>query len=536
MVKRAIEPSDISQRQLDTEVKNELECVANNTLACIIQQLSSLSKHSEDLFGELYAETYTLATRTSNLCTRIEKLKHKIVQLNPTVEEVLLQEINLRKPFKSSVCRDQQIMVRSTRPFCINEAYMHCEAPPNLSELDAFREDGKSSLKFYTDPNYFVELWYSEIKAVQHQQKKPRHKHGQVHKTNKPKALRTPKNKIEEFKDFRHGPEFVENFRKEHSFRDTNISSNGVVVDAELYHGNEFTSDMEQQHIIAPNAFKEVNIRSSHPIRHSEEKNCISNVRSSSLAQVSSHRPMGPPPAPPKKEHHSGESQHLDTMSQLKNNSSIHPHLDETDGTSQMLSSKFRHFPEESFSGDNLPPPPPSPHRGFESFPPVDSYYQLPSPTKVAATDDSQMSPLPPPPPLPNSVLHEMFLAQPANDPKEEEDLPLAMNNLILLQPDQESLASNSSCSASVAETSKLNLQPDKAPLVRDTRSDLLAAIREGIQLRKVEEHRLKTEESKKAGPLDVQSIMEAAFEMRRKALEENDSDQEEEDDANWSD
>ena len=87
MVKRAIEPSDISQRQLDTEVKNELECVANNTLACIIQQLSSLSKHSEDLFGELYAETYTLAARTSNLCTRIEKLKHKIVQLNPTVEE-----------------------------------------------------------------------------------------------------------------------------------------------------------------------------------------------------------------------------------------------------------------------------------------------------------------------------------------------------------------------------------------------------------------------------------------------------------------
>lgn len=284
-------------------------------------------------------------------------------------------------------------------------------------------------------------------------------------------------------------------------------------------------------------------------------------MRSSSLAHVSSHRPMGPPPAPPKKEPHSGESQHPNTTSQLNNNSIMHPHLDETDGTSQMLSSKFHHFPEESFSGDNLPPPPPSPHRGFDIFPPVDSHYQLPSPTKVVATDDSQMSPLPPPPPLPNSVLHEMFIAQPANDPKEEEDLPLDVNNLILPQPDQESLASNSSCSASVVETSKLNLQSDKAPLVRDTRSDLLAAIREGtflccrvafilnliydvglnfiltgIQLRKVEEHRLKTEQSKKAGPLDVQSIMEAAFEMRRKALEENDSDQEEEDDANWSD
>jgi len=40
-------------------------------------------------------------------------------------------------------------------------------------------------------------------------------------------------------------------------------------------------------------------------------------------------------------------------------------------------------------------------------------------------------------------------------------------------------------------------------------------------------------------GHLDVQSIMEAAFEMRRKALEENDSDDDDDDDDdanNWSD
>ena len=220
-----------------------------------------------------------------------------------------------------------------------------------------------------------------------------------------------------------------------------------------------------------------------HKYSYFKEKNCISNVRSSSLAHVSSHRPMGPPPAPPKKEPRSGESHNLNSSSQLKNTSIVHPLLDDTDGMSQMLSSKFHHFQEESFSSDNLPPPPPSPHRGFDSFPPIESQYQLPSPTKVTTTDDSQMSPLPPPPPLPNSLLHDMFLAQTANDPKEEEDLPLSMDKLILSQPDQESLASNSSCSASVAEASKLNLQLDKGPLVRDTRSDLLAAIREGTLL-----------------------------------------------------
>lgn len=62
----------------------------------------------------------------------------------------------------------------------------------------------------------------------------------------------------------------------------------------------------------------------------------------------------------------------------------------------------------------------------------------------------------------------------------------------------------------------------------------------QGIQLRKVEERRLKTvqrQQTKVKGHLDVQSIMEAAFEMRRKALDENDSDDDDDElDNNWSD
>ncbi len=50
-----------------------------------------------------------------------------------------------------------------------------------------------------------------------------------------------------------------------------------------------------------------------------------------------------------------------------------------------------------------------------------------------------------------------------------------------------------------------------------------------GMQLRRVEERRMKEGQRKQpVGGLDVQSIMEAAFEMRRKALEANDSDEEE--------
>jgi len=63
-----------------------------------------------------------------------------------------------------------------------------------------------------------------------------------------------------------------------------------------------------------------------------------------------------------------------------------------------------------------------------------------------------------------------------------------------------------------------------------------------GIQLRKVEERRQKSVQKQQQhasggpGRLDVQAIMEAAFEMRRKALEENDSDEDDDTDGRWSD
>ena len=64
-----------------------------------------------------------------------------------------------------------------------------------------------------------------------------------------------------------------------------------------------------------------------------------------------------------------------------------------------------------------------------------------------------------------------------------------------------------------------------------------------GIQLRKVEERRLKSAQKHRPPThLDVQSLMEAAFELRRKALDDNDSDFDDGGDdhnefsGNWSD
>ena len=65
-------------------------------------------------------------------------------------------------------------------PKSMLEQYLACDKPPPLDKLNpyrwdhiitsivspspsSFREDGKDGLKFYTDANYFFDLWRSEM-------------------------------------------------------------------------------------------------------------------------------------------------------------------------------------------------------------------------------------------------------------------------------------------------------------------------------------------------------------------------------------
>ena len=127
---------------------------------------------------------------------------------------VSLQDIHLKKAFRSNQSFDQQVVARDTMPKAMQEAYMACDKPPPLDKLNPYRysfttllqqkllvactqharcnlptafygpcfcvhtcqwngnlslcffnrrEDGKDGLKFYTDPNYFFELWRQEM-------------------------------------------------------------------------------------------------------------------------------------------------------------------------------------------------------------------------------------------------------------------------------------------------------------------------------------------------------------------------------------
>lgn len=160
---RLVEPVSVSRGTLQVPVPDELEGVTNGSLANIIRQLSSLSKHAEEMFGNLFSEAESIAHRSSNLQARIDRIAIRVTQLDSTVEEVSLQDIHLRKAFRSTQGFDQQVVSRDTMPKAMLEAYLACDTPPPLSKLNPYREDGKDGLKFYTDPTYFFELWRQEM-------------------------------------------------------------------------------------------------------------------------------------------------------------------------------------------------------------------------------------------------------------------------------------------------------------------------------------------------------------------------------------
>lgn len=127
--KRIIEPvfvarSAYPREEIRLNEPTELETVTNTTLTNIIRQLSSLSKHSEDLFGELAREAGQLSERSNSLQARIDRLAIKVTQLDSNVEEVSLQDIQLKKAFKSATVFDQQIFSRATMPAPMLATYL----------------------------------------------------------------------------------------------------------------------------------------------------------------------------------------------------------------------------------------------------------------------------------------------------------------------------------------------------------------------------------------------------------------------------
>ncbi|XP_063309610.1 actin-binding protein WASF2 [Pelobates fuscus] len=477
LVARSIEPRHLCRQKLPP-ARNELECMTNITLSNVIRQLGSLSRYAEDIFGELFTEASLFAHRVGTLGERVEKLQVKVTQLDPKEEEVSLQGINTRKAFRSNTSQDQQLFVRDSLSLPVHETYITCNMPPPLNILSPYRDDGKEALKFYTDPSYFFDLWKEQMLQDTKDIMKEKRKHRREKKDNpnrgnvNPRKIRTRKDEWEKMKM---GPEFVE--------------AKDKLLNAGTQNGSVHSIDGMDVIQYPPPPPYEDSSPSPPPVPDDSlppPPMDFSMPPSSNRASLVS--PAHPPPAPP-------------VGSPIGGRPSFSPPPAPPPPPPSGVLPDPSYLPPPSppacpsIPGFPAPPPPPVPT--LMDYPP-------PSPLSPAPPPPAGGPPPPPPPPLP---------PPPPGPPPPGPPPPSSYT-----QPE--------------GESSSASLKPKAAPApVSDARSDLLSAIRQGFQLRKVEEQL--EHEKKDIGGNDVATIL-----SRRIAVEYSDSedDSSEFDEDDWSD
>uniref|UniRef100_A0A8C9F9R0 Wiskott-Aldrich syndrome protein family member n=1 Tax=Pavo cristatus TaxID=9049 RepID=A0A8C9F9R0_PAVCR len=500
LVKRNIEPRHLCRGALPEGITSELECVTNSTLAAIIRQLSSLSKHAEDIFGELFNEANSFYIRANSLQDRIDRLAVKVTQLDSTVEEVSLQDINMKKAFKSSTIQDQQVVSKNSIPNPVADIYNQSDKPPPLNILSPYRDDKKDGLKFYTDPSYFFDLW--KEKMLQDTEDKRKEKRRQKEQkridgtTREVKKVRKARNRRQEWNMMAYDKELRPDNRLSQSVYH-GASSEGSLSPDTRSHASDVTDysypatpnhSLHQQIAMpsygAGDGSQYVGVTQSHEHEYRPP--------STTARHATLNRPQQPPPPPPQP----ADGQH----------SSV-----------PVVPAEYGMLPAQmvDYYSPAGPPPPPPPPMIPSAQTAFVSPLQLPGPPSHSGlvTGSVYVSAHPPPP----SGL--VVTAPPPPGPPPPPPGPPAAAS---------SLSSSPMHAPPAAEAKRHELAQ---PPVSDARSDLLAAIRMGIQLKKVQEQR---EQEAKREPVgnDVATIL-----SRRIAVEYSDSDDDSEFDENdWSD
>ncbi|XP_029463540.1 wiskott-Aldrich syndrome protein family member 3-like isoform X3 [Rhinatrema bivittatum] len=445
----------------------------------------SRGRHAEDIFGELFNEANSFYLRMNSLQERVDLLVIKVTQLDSTVEEVSLQDINMRKAFKSSTIQNQQVVSRNSIPNPVMEMYQRCDKPPPLNILTPYRDDRKDGLKFYTDPSYFFSLWKEKmLQATEDKRKEKRRQKEQrlvEDATREVKKVRKARNRRLEWNMMAYDKEF----------RPDNRSFVSDVGD----HSYPASPNHPVQQIVAPV-----------PHLSSENKELIL------VTQMQEHGYRPSAAGSRQNSLNRVQQQHIPQPPEAIMNGP-RPQLLKEYGSQQMSMVEY-------FVPPAPPPPPPmipSAQTAFDS--PISAPPPL-APSVVASMALSAYTPTPPPPPpCPYSVSPQTGpLGPPVAPPPPPPGPPTV-----------------SASPAHSASPPAITVEPRKPQIplipVSDARSDLLAAIRRGIQLRKVQEQR---EQEAKKEPVgnDVATIL-----SRRIAVEYSESDDDSELDENeWSD
>lgn len=159
LIRRTVLPTNLCLTPLPENGINELEMVTNNTLSGVISQLSDLSRHAEDVFGELTNEAHQFNDRCRVLGERIVNLNDRISLMSQNSSEHM-EPYALRS---REIKYDDQVVSRDTLPKALQATYYEADPPPPLQMLQKYRDDNKDPLKIYTNPDYFFELWRENL-------------------------------------------------------------------------------------------------------------------------------------------------------------------------------------------------------------------------------------------------------------------------------------------------------------------------------------------------------------------------------------
>ncbi|XP_041789915.1 wiskott-Aldrich syndrome protein family member 3-like [Chelmon rostratus] len=505
LVKRIIEPRYLCRGALPDGVASELECVTNSTLAAVIKQLGGLSRHAEDIFGELFTEANSFYLRMSSLQERVDLLAVKVTQLDSTVEEVSLQDINMRKAFRSSTIQDQQVVSRNSILNPVLEMYHRCDKPPPLNILTPYRDDKKDGLKFYTDPSYFFSLWKEKmLQATENKRKeKRRHKeqkHVEESSGREVKKVRKARNRRQEWNLMAYDKELRPDARVTPSPYHTSDGSmspdrSGMSDDS------SFPTSSHHHDAQGHDGKDHVSVASGGSGQTQSLDRALRPASASSVVATATARQHSLGRNQPHHHHH-----HPPPLAGLANQNGAR-----TNSAKEANDHQIPPAPPP-------PPPPLMPSAGQMAFPNSSAHTTaMATPLHPATVPGNQggaavlsrpYSPSPPPPPPANYV------------------------------PSPSRPGGQAPPSAAAAPPLPLATDSRKPPggpnvPMNDARSDLLAAIRRGIQLRKVQEQR-EQEEAKKREPTgnDVATIL-----SRRIAVEYSESEEESEpEDQEWSD
>ncbi|XP_075718385.1 actin-binding protein WASF1 isoform X1 [Rhinoderma darwinii] len=558
LVKRNIEPRHLCHTVLPRGIKNELECVTNISLANIIRQLSSLSKYAEDIFGELFNEAHSFSFRVNNLQERVDRLSVSVTQLDPKEEELSLQDITMRKAFRSSTIQDQQLFDRKTLPIPLHETYELCENPPPLNILTPYRDDGKQGLKFYTNPSYFFDLWKEKMIQDTEDKRKEKRKQKQknIDRPHEPeKVPRAPHDRRREWQKLALGQELAED-------------------DLDAHKHIEIVNGPVSHYETRPQAYGETadGPFSLAALPYSQMNDLLNRVEDRVLV-----RPHEPPPPPPM--HAAGDGKAMPVISATQGLSENRPQSPAMGRTPVFVSPSPPPPPPplpppppplpSALSASSLrssisstppppvPPPPPPPTANLQTIvvppppaplqiapgvlhpaaPPIAPPLAHPSPPiprpaqasetvpvhPLSKTEAKGLPPPPPPPPLPPPGMRP---SSPVAVPPLSH-APAGKHPLASIVPGSHAPLLPPSPPSQLALEPKRH--PSNLPVISDARSVLLEAIRKGIQLRKVEEQR-EQEAKHERIENDVATIL-----SRRIAVEYSDSEDDSEfDEVEW--